>query len=447
MIRTLSDVDATILADHDDASTVTRSLIHAEPATPSTLADSVTTASSRTGRPFSHGRYNIIILGCAFCILFAAFLTTQSYTTTVNESVGFISLAILYGTMAVAVLFAPTLEHHLGPRLSMVLGSSTYAIYVGCSISAEPSILYPASVLIGVGAALLWTAQGHFLSLNSMPETIGLHSGIFWSCFQVNAIVGNVAAAWLLDSGHSSQFMFTVLCFVACAGVLAFLLLRRVPPDVLSACPKAIDAPPLMDIVSSVFRHLSDRKFLMFAPLFFFLGLSESFMYGSFPTLMPEVWIGWVMSVLGIAECVGSFVYGKLSDFPRIGTITCIMFAAACWTTAFVLTLVNSLQLVGNSQLPLFFASSFLMGLGDAGINTQCFSIVSAVYGTAPAFAGLSFLQSLSLGCGMASGLIFSVEMWVTMELLVLAFALIMLVLSNKARPIGSYRNPSSSLR
>ena len=44
--------------------------------------------------------------------------------------------------------------------------------------------LYSGSVLIGVGAAVIWTAQGNFLTLNSSSDTIGRNSGIFWALFQ-----------------------------------------------------------------------------------------------------------------------------------------------------------------------------------------------------------------------------------------------------------------------
>jgi hypothetical protein len=43
---------------------------------------------------------------------------------------------------------------------------------------------YTASILIGIGAATLWTAQGAFLTLNSNHLTISRNTGIFWALFQ-----------------------------------------------------------------------------------------------------------------------------------------------------------------------------------------------------------------------------------------------------------------------
>ena len=52
-------------------------------------------------------------------------------------------------------------------------------------------MLYAASVLVGMGAAILWTAQGNFLTMNSDEDTIGKNSGIFWAMYQCSSVIGN----------------------------------------------------------------------------------------------------------------------------------------------------------------------------------------------------------------------------------------------------------------
>ena len=48
-----------------------------------------------------------------------------------------------------------------------------------------PAYMYTASILIGLGAACIWTAQGEFLHLQSTTERLmSRNTGIFTSLFQ-----------------------------------------------------------------------------------------------------------------------------------------------------------------------------------------------------------------------------------------------------------------------
>lgn len=48
-------------------------------------------------------------------------------------------------------------------------------------------LLYTASALLGIGAAIIWTAQGSFLSRCSDETTISRNSGIFWAMLQMRS--------------------------------------------------------------------------------------------------------------------------------------------------------------------------------------------------------------------------------------------------------------------
>eukprot|EP00762_Andalucia_godoyi_P001011 ANDGO_02033.mRNA.1 UNC93-like protein 3 len=414
------------------------------------------TDSADTCGPFPVPRFNVLLLGFSFMILFSAFNTTQSYMTTLNASLGFISLSVLYGVFSLCVFIAPAVESRLGSRLSIILGGVTYALYVGASIQPDARILIPASVLIGFGASILWTGQGHFITLNSTAANVGTHSGIFWAFFQCNAIIGNVLAASLLESGQSPSVVFTILFIMAGVGVF-FMAFFRQPKRVgvfADANAKDLEKPSIKLLLLSVFSLLRTKLFLQLSGLFLFSGFSQGFMFGRFPPIMGKSWIGWVMATLGAAEALGSVAYGKMSDNASIGTRKCLYIASVFWMIALVFVLT-----IGSWAPASYFFAAIFMGLGDSGFNTQISAILSAIYDgsgrtlkadtatdsdkqneTSAAFAGLKFMQSVSMGIGMALGLVGTPLVFVILVFAFLVLAHILFIFANRSINIDSLR-------
>lgn len=51
--------------------------------------------------------------------------------------------------------------------------------------------VYLLSVLLGLGGGVLWTANGAVIANNSPGDTKAKNTGIFWSWFNMSALVGN----------------------------------------------------------------------------------------------------------------------------------------------------------------------------------------------------------------------------------------------------------------
>lgn len=93
------------------------------------------------------------------------------------------ALGALYITFAVSNFISPTIVYYLGERLSMLAGAIGYAAFVGSNIlDHEASYFMPlfvgAGMLNGLGAAILWTAQGSYITKNSSDATMGRNNGI-----------------------------------------------------------------------------------------------------------------------------------------------------------------------------------------------------------------------------------------------------------------------------
>ena len=53
--------------------------------------------------------------------------------------------------------------------------------------------MYTSSAILGIGAAVIWTAQGNFLHLQSTDEdSMSRNTGIFWCMFQCSLIIGTL---------------------------------------------------------------------------------------------------------------------------------------------------------------------------------------------------------------------------------------------------------------
>ena len=150
--------------------------------------------------PPSHALYNVIVLGFNFLLLFFAFNTIQAFETTLNHNLGFISLATLYTFFSCSTLFSGVVVAALGPRATLFVGALTYVIFLAANVRVIPGVLITASAVIGIGAALLWTAQGAFLIANTTPRTLSQRSGLFWAIFQLSGVYASFSVMFCFRS-------------------------------------------------------------------------------------------------------------------------------------------------------------------------------------------------------------------------------------------------------
>lgn len=149
---------------------------------------------------------NVGLLGLAFMLVFTAFQTMGNVQTVILDSAknetsggfvegftgsGLTSLAVIYSVFSLANWFAPPVVSFIGPKLTLFGGGVAYAAFIAQITYPNNILLYGASALIGVGAAMIWIAQGNFLTLNSDSDTVEKNSGIFWAMMQCSLLIGN----------------------------------------------------------------------------------------------------------------------------------------------------------------------------------------------------------------------------------------------------------------
>ncbi|KAF5019809.1 hypothetical protein F66182_8178 [Fusarium sp. NRRL 66182] len=103
----------------------------------------------------------------------------------------------LYSTFAVFGFFGGTIVNRLGVKLTLSLGGVGYGIYAislllaDHSNNARPFNLF-AGTLLGLCAAMLWTAQGTIMISYPNEAQKGRYFAWFWGIFNMGAVIGSL---------------------------------------------------------------------------------------------------------------------------------------------------------------------------------------------------------------------------------------------------------------
>jgi len=191
-------------------------------------------------------KLNVFLLGLAFMFVFTGFNTMSGIQTLIFNSAtkehsggfvpgfqgnGFIASAVIYGVFSIASWLAPSIVAWKGPRFAMFVAGLLYAQYIAQLLYPNTYLLYISAAIIGLGAPVIWTAQGNFLAICSDPETISRNSGIVWAMLQVSGLIGNIFAFFMFNGQEyiSTSVRTTVgivLLVITLSGVAVMALLR-----------------------------------------------------------------------------------------------------------------------------------------------------------------------------------------------------------------------------
>ncbi|XP_075296700.1 UNC93-like protein MFSD11 isoform X1 [Opisthocomus hoazin] len=394
--------------------------------------------------PESKKLFNIIILGVSFMFIFTAFQTcgniAQTVITNLNNTdfhgSGYTSMSIIYGVFSASNLVSPSVVAIVGPQLSMVVSGIFYSLYIAVFIQPATWAFYTASVFIGIAAAVLWTAQGNCLTVNSDENTIGRNSGVFWALLQSSLFFGNlyIYFAWqgkTRISESDRRTVFIALTVISLVGTVLFFLIRK---------QEDTKAPGEEDSANEILRDSSSaqtkmtravaafkksiklsftKEILLLSVTTAYTGLELTFFSGVYGTCIGAVnrfggeeksLIGLSGIFIGVGEILGGGIFGLLSKKSRFGRNPVVMLGIVVHFVAFYLIFFNMpndapiapmegtdavAYMIPSKEVAIF--CSFLLGLGDSCFNTQLLSILGFLYSedSAPAFAIFKFVQSI----------------------------------------------------
>ncbi|KAI0824942.1 MFS general substrate transporter [Trametes gibbosa] len=189
------------------------------------------------------------------------------------------SNGVLYGTFAITGLVSGAINNLLGPRLTLFIGTLGYALYVGSLWCYQTQgtgwFVILAGALLGVSAALLWSAQGAIMMSYPLEKDKGRAFAIFWAIFQFGSFIGSIIALAInIESGKlsavstSTYIAFLVIIFVGVAS--SFLVLppnKVIRSDGTIVKLEAVSKPH--EEVVGMMRLLKDWRMLALVPMFF----------------------------------------------------------------------------------------------------------------------------------------------------------------------------------
>lgn len=392
--------------------------------------------------------FNVAILGVGFLFIFTAFTTCGNVEQTVLKSLrnetftgsGYYSLGIIYGIFSFSNLLAPTVVAVIGAKLSMFASGLFYSGYIAVFILPFTWSFYLTSLLIGIGAAMLWTAQGQFLVENSEASTINRNTGMFWALLQCSMIFGNlyIYFEWngtteITDSSRKNVFLSLLVASVL--GTLSFLVLRQSQTEeemlseeegqsLLSTRMRyKHKANSAMQDAKAEFKTilqlLKTKTIVLLSPCMAYSGLELSFYSGVYGTCIGATThfggaakglIGISGIVIGVGEIVGGGFFGLLCKNNRFRRTSVVFLGMVVHFVAFYLIFLNipadapvvfktttQMSPYLSPSVSMALLCSFLLGLGDSCFNTQLYSILGRVYAeqSTPAFAIFKFIQSV----------------------------------------------------
>ncbi|KAF8231542.1 MFS general substrate transporter [Tricholoma matsutake] len=252
-------------------------------------------------------------------------------TTSANSN------AALYATFAASAFFAGPINNKLGSRLTLLLGTGGYALYIGSYLalnihSNAKGFVIAAGAILGICAGFLWTAQGSLMLAYPTEGQKGRFVGIFWTFFNLGGIVG---ASLTLGQNFHSTIVF--LC-LTCIGVSLPMLMAD-PGGMIRTDGTKVATPRhsswKVEILGLYYALRQDPLIILLFPMFFASNWFYTWEFNDYNGTLFNIRARALNNlVYWISQIFGSLVIGFLLDKKNLARR---VRAFAGWSLLFIL--------------------------------------------------------------------------------------------------------------
>ena len=162
---------------------------------------------------------NLIVLSIGFMLAYTAFFSLRNLQSSINHEggLGLIGMSTVYASFLLGCIFAPSIVNCMRPKSAIVLSMHGNLASVLANFYPTFYTLVPASAILGFTMAILWTAQGTYitslaityaaLTNKSHDAILGLFIGFFLFLVQIAQILGNLisSSVFMLEMSGTRQ--------------------------------------------------------------------------------------------------------------------------------------------------------------------------------------------------------------------------------------------------
>lgn len=413
---------------------------------------------------------NILVVSFGFLLLFTAYGGLQSLQSSLNseQGLGVAALSTLYGGVLLSSMFLPPLLiQKLGCKWTIVISMCCYVAFSLGNFYASWYTLIPTSIILGLGAAPLWSAQSTYLTItgnrqaekegHAGKDVVTHYFGIFFLIFQSSGVWGNLISSLVFGqtptqeaipeehlltcgaadcqaSGSSAnitqrpsqELIYTLVGIYTGSGVLAVLLVAVLLEPVREVARGGLStAAPLCNTLLATFRLFRDKRLCLLVLLPLYSGFQQAFLAGDFTKsyvtcALGIQFVGYVMMCFAATDSLCSLLCGRLARY----TGRPVLYALGAITN-FSCIIALLLWRPHPAQLPLFFVFPGLWGLADAVWQTQNNALFGVLFekNKEAAFANYRLWEALGfvVAFGYSTFLCVSVKLYILLGVLLAA--------------------------
>ncbi|XP_027699366.1 protein unc-93 homolog A-like [Vombatus ursinus] len=386
-----------------------------------------------------------------------------------EEGLGVTTLSVIYASVIISSMFLPpVLIKKFGCKWTITFSMCCYITFSLGNFYASWFTLIPTAIILGLGAAPLWSAESTYLTTSGNiyakktgklgKDVINQYFGIFYLIFQSSGVWGNLISSLVFQQDPpkgeitkehlllcgandcmttstatnstkrpGNDLIYTLLGIYTGSGILAVLLiavfLDQIPND--SEENEEEKNIPVWSRFLATFQHLKDKRQCLLIPLTMYSGFEQGFISSdytkSYVTCALGIHnVGFVMICFSGATSLCSLIFGKLSQYTGRKVLYAIGSTIHLSCMIFLL-----LWKPHPSQKIVFFFLAAFWGMGDAVFQTQNNTIYGVLFvkNKEAAFANYRLWESLGfvIAFGYSTFLCVYIKLYIVISVLILS--------------------------